>query len=197
MNPVRRVNFDRYPTTPPSPPVFDLIVSGTGHRPDKLGGYSAEARQKLESFAEKIVIQLKPKKLYSGFAQGWDLALAEAAVRCGVPLIAAIPFGGQEYLWPAEAQERYRTLLRKAATVRLVCEGGYAAWKMQRRNEYLVTSSNLVVALWDGSDGGTANCLRYAEKSGRKMLEMPEALIAAECMPGGLTNVWDQWKAAA
>jgi uncharacterized phage-like protein YoqJ len=186
-----------------------MIVAGTGHRPEKLStaqhrGYSIEARQLLESFVESIVRELRPSFVVSGMAQGYDMALAEAAVRCGVPFTAAIPFGGQEAQWPQEARERYAALLKKAHTIKLVTEGGYAAWKFQRRNEVLVHSCDLLIALWDGGDGGTTNCIRYAEKIGRKMESMADAIVSASRVTtgdristGGLTNIWPQWLAVS
>lgn len=47
------------------------------------------------------------------------------------------------------------------------CPGGYAPAKMQIRNEYMVENCDLLIAVWDKSDGGTANCVKYA-KSQRK-----------------------------
>lgn len=46
----------------------------------------------------------------------------------------------------------------------MVCSGRYAPEKMQRRNEWMVDHCTEVVALWDGTPGGTANCLRYANQ---------------------------------
>lgn len=183
-----------------------MIVAGTGHRPEKLGthrhaGYSIDARARLESFVHSLVGELRPAIVVSGMAQGFDMALAEGAVRCGIPFIAALPFGGQEAQWPQEARERYASLLKKAHSIKLVSEGGYANWKYQRRNEYLVHSCDLLVALWDGTDGGTANCIRYAEKTGRTMEPMAEAIVSAHREPpirtGGLTNVWSRWQELA
>jgi len=182
-----------------------MIVAATGHRPDKLpwhgvDGYAADARAHLEAFAVTILRALNPDTVVSGMALGWDQAVGEAAIQLGIPLVAALPFGGQELTWPRESQERYRALLKKTTTIKLVCEGGYAAWKFQRRNEYLVTSSHLLVALWDGSDGGTANCVRYAERCGREMQDVVGALLSAEnhsVHGGGMVNVWSRWVAVA
>jgi uncharacterized phage-like protein YoqJ len=46
----------------------------------------------------------------------------------------------------------------------IVCEGGYHPDKLQKRNIWMVDRSTAVLALWDGSKGGTANCVKYAEK---------------------------------
>lgn len=37
-------------------------------------------------------------------------------------------------------------------------------WQMQKRNEAMVNQSDGVIAVWDRSDGGTANCVKYAKK---------------------------------
>ena len=44
----------------------DEIVSGTGHRPDKLGGYEPEANERLIVYAVKILPSYRPKKVISG-----------------------------------------------------------------------------------------------------------------------------------
>jgi uncharacterized phage-like protein YoqJ len=142
-------------------------IAATGHRPDKLGGYSEEVFAKLTSLAEDIIVLARPKTVISGMALGWDQAVAQAAVNKGVPFIAAVPFVGQEKKWPVESQERYRRLLNLALAERVVCTGGYAAEKMQTRNEWMVNQSTSVIALWDGSDGGTKNCVTYAQSQRR------------------------------
>lgn len=156
-----------------------MICSGTGHRPDKTGGYSPEAEARLRNFAVEILRERWPSKVISGMALGWDLALADAAIMLGIPFIAAIPFLGQESRWPEASQAHYRATLSRAAEIVIVCEGGYAAWKMQKRNEFLVNNCDLLLALWNQSEGGTANCVRYAE--GKKPI----------------LNVWDRWLEAA
>jgi uncharacterized phage-like protein YoqJ len=109
-----------------------------------------------------LVIQ--PSKMILGFALGWDTALAHACVRLNIPFIAAIPFVGQEKPWHKEAQETYHLLLSKAIEVVIVSPGVYHPGKLSRRNEWMVDRSTAVLALWDGSKGGTANCVKYAEK---------------------------------
>lgn len=151
-----------------------MIISGTGHRPDKLGGYSDKAHDELTNVAIAYLQEAKPTKVISGMALGWDTALADAAVLLGIPLVAAIPFEGQESRWPIHSRARFNYLRSRATEEVIVSEGGYAAWKMQVRNEWMVDNSDLVVALWNGTDGGTANCVRYAEKKGKPIVNLWE-----------------------
>mgnify|MGYP001212151880 CR=1 FL=1 len=141
-----------------------LIVSGTGHRLDKLGGYASWAYNLLVQLAVMILSALKPKKVISGMAIGWDQALAEAAVKLGIPFVAAIPFKGQESRWPKESQKKYHELLARAAEVVDTSNGQpYHPRRMQVRNEWMVDNSDLVVALFNGTKGGTYNCVKYAK----------------------------------
>ena len=100
--------------------------------------------------------------MLTGMAIGWDCAVAEACLNVGIPFVACVPFKGQETMWPDKTKRYYYDLLAKAVEVVYVCDPGYAAWKMQKRNEYMVDNSQKQLALWDGTSGGTANCVRYA-----------------------------------
>jgi len=66
----------------------------------------------------------------------------------------------------------HHMLLKRAARIVHVCEPGYAAWKMQRRNEAMVDACTHVLALWDGSSGGTENCVKYAEKKRKPIINL-------------------------
>lgn len=153
-----------------------LVVAGTGHRPDKLGGYGQESTQKLAKFAKTVLREIKPKVVISGMALGWDQALAWAAINLDIPLIAAIPFSSQPTAWPEPSQMTYAKLLARADKTCIVSEGLYANWKFQKRNEWMVDNCNLVLALWNGSKGGTGNCIKYAESKDVKIL-----------------NLWEKW----
>lgn len=141
------------------------IYAGTGHRPNKIGGYTPEAVNLLNMFAEEILKNVlpTPTKIISGMALGWDQALARAAVVLDIPFIAAVPFNGQESAWPYTSRLYYKNLLAKASKIHVVCPGGYSAWKMQERNKWMVDNCNILLALWDGSTGGTKNCVDYAQ----------------------------------
>ena len=140
-----------------------MIVAGTGHRPNKLGGYTRDAQTRLFNTAIKSLEHLQPTKLISGMALGWDQALARACVELNIPFIAAVPFAGQETVWPAASQREYRELCEAASDFIIVSPGGYSAAKMQIRNEWMVDHCDRVLALWDGSPGGTRNCVDYAK----------------------------------
>lgn len=169
-----------------------LVVAGTGHRPDVLGGYTEQARARLTEFARhclnthfKTVVD--NGNVISGMALGWDQALAEAAVSLGIPVLAAVPCDGQDATWPQTARKRYRAFLEHPLVrVHVVCPGPYKGWKMQVRNEWMVDRCRHLLALYNGDpEGGTANCVKYAwkkvERGGQQTAR--------------IHNVWDEWEA--
>lgn len=175
----------------------------TGHRPPRLGGYGKEARQKLYNFAHHILRQnLKlcdPSVGYIGdeaivgMAQGWDMAAAQACYVLEVPYIAAVPFPGQEEVWPdPEVRSLYQTLLENAQRVVYThnthvrsTRMGEVAKILQLRNQWIVDRSDKIIALYDTIPGdhihhirgGTYNCIKYAERQKKEVI-----------------NVWSDWE---
>lgn len=151
-----------------------MIVAGTGHRPDKLGGYGQEVADRLEEVAVAWLGDAQPERVISGGALGWDQALARAARRLNIPYTMALPFPGFEDRWPNDSKLALHGLMATAADTVFVKDGPYAAWKMQDRNKWMVDHCDTVLALWDGSAGGTGNCIAYANKVGKPIVNLWE-----------------------
>lgn len=81
-------------------------------------------------------------------------------------------------MWPQDAQRQYRALLGQASEVEVISTGPYTRRAMQARNEWMNVHADVVLALWNGSAGGTGNCVRHAVATGRLVL-----------------NLWPQWLA--
>lgn len=139
-----------------------MILAGTGHRPDKLGGYDPHTGVRVARLAVRVLEHYQPQIVLSGMAQGWDMALAQAAVSLKIPYHAYVPFNGHHMVWPSATKAYYHALLARAAFVKVCSAGDYTPKAMQVRNQCLVDNCDLLVALWNGSSGGTANCLSYA-----------------------------------
>lgn len=143
------------------------VLGITGHRPHKLAPkprcYSKQFRVELTKFAMGLLEEIKPEQVISGMALGWDQAVAIAAIKLEIPLVAAVPFQGQESQWPTQSKQLYQKILGRAAHVEIVSSGGYPAQAMQARNEWIVDNSNQLLALCDPArPGETQNCLVYA-----------------------------------
>jgi uncharacterized phage-like protein YoqJ len=149
-----------------------MIICGTGHRPNKVGGYSEAATEKLITIAIDWLKEARPDKVITGGALGWDQALGWAAAELGLHHTLALPFAGFWSKWPKESQDLLEHLASLADKVVYVNEEGYAPWKMQVRNEWMVDRCDTVLALWDGSAGGTGNCIQYANKVGKPIVNL-------------------------
>lgn len=142
-----------------------MIIAATGHRPHKLGGFDLKTRRALGALAVEHLSRAQPDRVISGMALGWDMAVAAAAHMLSIPFTAAVPFPGQHSLWPDADEKRYFRLLDLADEVVTVSDLHVPVPKaMQIRNEWMVDRANRIMALWDGSFGGTHNCIVYANK---------------------------------
>lgn len=156
----------------------EITVSVTGHRPNKLGwGYDYDTVnwQKLRSvFKEKLIhllAQYSVVNCWTGMALGVDTVFALAVLELkdeGHPLnlCCAVPCKGQEKKWPKESQKLYHDILSKADAVKCISEA-YTSRCMNERNEFMVDRADEVIAVWDGSNGGTGNSVAYAMKNNK------------------------------
>lgn len=159
-----------------------MILGITGHRPSKLGGYGENPlRARVRTAMREFIVKHRPKLLLSGMALGVDQWAVELAIGAGIPFHAYVPFDGQESKWKYDQQVYYRRLLKAAARVIYCSSPGYEAWKMQRRNECIVDDCTHLLGVFDYSEGGTANCISYAERKKRDI-----TIIDPKELGGGL-----------
>lgn len=154
----------------------------TGHRSSKLpwGGNEADARclelkRKLADALEELYGQ-GVRHFICGMATGCDMFFAEAVLalrerRPDVTLEAAVPCEEQDRRWTHGLSERYDRLLAECDSRTLVSRA-YTPECMMRRNRYMVDNAGTVLAVFNGSPGGTFNTLRYAVGLGRKIVEI-------------------------
>lgn len=153
----------------------------TGLRPQKLpfAENDAECVKLKNALYAKIRFLVEKRGVLhfiSGMARGVDTFAAEAvlAVRDEFPSVeleAAVPCADQARLWKPADRERYLGIIG-CCDVKTVLEERYTAGCMQRRNRYMVDNSDILIAVWDGSPGGTCSTVRYAEKRGKEILRI-------------------------
>ena len=90
-------------------------------------------------------------------------ALALRARRPGVTVEAAIPCEEQASRWPEADRERYFRLVEQCDYETMV-QRHYDRGCMLRRNRYMVDRSAMLIAVYDGTLGGTMYTLQYAMK---------------------------------
>jgi len=153
-----------------------MKIAATGHRPDKLGReydgvgpISDRIRGWMHGIITKyrfpMMLEVPQLEAISGMALGVDMLWAEVAIHNKIPLTAAIPCRNQTIRWPSQSVERYaRILANPLVKPVMVSDADYNDGCMQRRNEWMVDHCDLLIAIFDGSRGGTANTVAYARK---------------------------------
>ena len=154
----------------------------TGHRPEKLPWRDDEGAPGCVELKARIARTLEElyrrgyRHFISGMAKGADLYFAEAVLalreRCpDVVLEAAVPCSSQADRWSAAEQARYRTILDRCNLESLI-QQHYDRFCMFRRNRYMVEHSSLLLAVYDGSKGGTRYTIGYAVDRGLEIVRL-------------------------
>ena len=153
----------------------------SGHRPDKLGGYDLTSA-KNDRIMDKLNETIREaytngyRHFISGMALGVDMmgAIEVLTLRddegLDITLECAIPCAEQYKNWTDGYKELWHNIVEKADKVTYVSNKPYNYVCMQNRNIYMVDNSSLVVAVYDGSAGGTLNCLKYANSKQKDII---------------------------
>lgn len=151
-----------------------MKIAVTGHRNlnkeyDGIGPMSTWIKKEVNNILDKH----GPVMLISGMALGVDILFAEIAIERNLDLLAAIPCRGQEKVWPSKSQDRYNKILRYENCEKVHVSENYSGWAMQKRNEYMVDNSDLLIAVWNHiAIGGTYNCVKYAKKVNKEIIRI-------------------------
>lgn len=169
---------------------IETTASFTGHRPNKLpGGYNPKSKEnnKLLLGLREIIIghieHANVDTFISGMALGIDIWAARIilALRKNkyphIKLVAAVPCKNQSRKWPNASKKEWQEIIDQCGNVNYVSKEEFTPWCMQDRNVWMIDHSEFVIAVWNGSKGGTANCVEYAEKQNK---------IITRLDPGGL-----------
>ena len=145
----------------------------TGHRPKGLSfGYNERDSRckKLKKALKKLILNKIQEKnttaFLSGMALGTDIFAAEIVLKLkekfrDITLTAILPCRTQAARWNKEAIARYEHILAKCDKV-IVLQDEYTLSCMHKRNLYMVEHSDCAIAVWSGTEGGTANTIRFA-----------------------------------
>lgn len=153
----------------------------TGHRPNKLNGYNPKDNSELLFKLRDIIIDhIENKEAHtfiSGMALGIDMWSARIVLKLkekypNIKLVCAVPCDKQYSKWFQANIDEWHDIIAKADEVVYVSKDPYTSWCMQKRNEYMVDNSNYIIAIWDGTKGGTGNCVKYAQGKSKPIITL-------------------------
>lgn len=154
----------------------------TGHRPAKLPwrGNDSDPRclalkEKLYDVAEALY-KAGIRHFICGMAAGCDMYFCEAVIKLRsehpeISLEAAIPCEEQTMLWDAQHRREYTRLVHQC-DFETVLQSKYTGDCMIKRNCYMVDNASVLVAVFDGTAGGTLQTITYAMKKGLEIIEL-------------------------
>lgn len=146
----------------------------TGHRPRKiawLGDPNHPCCVALCSILrERILQKIHDGYDYfiSGMALGADLLCAQIVLDLrqdypNIKLECALPCTKQAHYWSDKQRDKYAEILSKSDYIQILSEN-YSLSCMQKRNKYMVDNSDCLIAIWNGTDGGTKNTIMLAKR---------------------------------
>lgn len=149
-----------------------MILGTSGHRALGEHSFPKSTYAAIYDKTKGIFQDIKPSKVITGFAIGFDLLVADLCLELAIPYIAAIPFNNQEAYWSVYDRKHYNDLLAKADKIEVVNRGGFASWKYQTRNVWIVDNSDRMLVCFSGAASGTKNCYDYAVKKNKKIIRI-------------------------
>lgn len=158
-------------------------VCFTGHRPESLYGYNPTSDgnfKVLDKLRDIIIDHIENKGVdtfITGMALGIDMWAARIVNKLKedyphIKLHAAIPCDKQYKTWHQTSIDEWHMIVDYCDDVHYVSNEPYTNWCMQKRNEYMVDNADLVIAVWDGSSGGTCNTVKYAKKMNKSITRL-------------------------
>ncbi len=145
----------------------------TGHRPKGLPfGYNERDSRckKLKKALKKLILnKIKIENVTTflcGMALGTDMFAAEIVLELkrefrDITLTAVLPCRTQAAKWNKEATARYELIVDRCDKI-IILQDEYTPSCMHKRNLYMVEHSDCVIAVWSGTEGGTANTIHFA-----------------------------------
>jgi O-acetyl-ADP-ribose deacetylase (regulator of RNase III)/uncharacterized phage-like protein YoqJ len=144
-----------------------IKIAFTGHRHLSSAQVASYLTKLHQDYPDAIWI--------TGGAVGLDSAAASFAMTHGIMLWLILPFppAVMSKKWN-DHQKLFLSSSVGYCSKLSVLAPAYDVSVYQRRNERMVDLSDMVAAFWDGSNGGTGNCVRYAQKVGKKMVRFSD-----------------------
>lgn len=159
-----------------------ITCSFSGYRPEKLPwGYNEndprclKLKDKLDDVLRAVYLS-GIRHFICGMALGSDMLFCEAVLQLkdeypDITLEAALPCEDQASRWNEANRSRYFQLVSQCDKETYISRR-YTPDCMLRRNKYMVDSSSVLIAVYDGRFGGTMHTVGYAETNGLEIIQI-------------------------
>jgi len=155
---------------------MDKTCSFTGHRLHKIPWLDTP-NHPLSVILHDLIKDAILRKIdegcthfISGMAQGADMFCAKIVLELRhdhpeITLECALPCLEQSHPWSPAQRDDYQEILDNCNSINIISRHcSRACWHL--RNQYLVTQADCLIAIWNGSSGGTKNTIDLARKKG-------------------------------
>ena len=112
------------------------------------------------------------KTFYVGMAEGFDLICAELVIKNkkeNIRLVACIPHPDQNRGYKKENIKRYDFILQNADE-RVIVNNAPSKWSYLKRNEYMESKAEMLIAYNRKNKGGTKHTISLFEKNKKHIL---------------------------
>lgn len=155
----------------------------SGYRPEKLPWRTDEQDPRCAALKARIrgacaaAYASGIRHFICGMARGSDMYFLEAVFQLqeqfpDITTEAAIPCETQAAGWTEAERDRYFGLIEKCDLESMISRA-YTKDCMIRRNKYMVDHASLLIAVYDGTLGGTMQTVHYAQKKGLEVVILP------------------------
>jgi len=154
----------------------------SGHRPEKLPWRKREddprclrLKEKIRDVAEAVYLS-GVTHFICGMARGCDMYFCEELISLreehpDITIEAAIPCEEQAKTWTEQERSRYFGLIAECDIETLVGRA-YTPDCMIKRNRFMVDNSCVLIAVYDGTLGGTMQTVNYARRKGIDIIQI-------------------------
>ncbi len=154
----------------------------TGHRPENLylNADDGEVYSRILKAVEDAILD-GYKVFICGGCRGGDFLFADAVLYAriknpDIKLCFALPCRDQASEWSRNDRDDYSRLLDSADDI--VClSDKYTVGCMQKRNRHMVDRSSLLIAAYNGTEGGTQYTYNYAQKKHLRIVNVLDRII--------------------
>ena len=156
--------------------------SFTGHR--VIADECLEKLSDLLGRAVEYAYSSGCRSFYTGGAVGFDTMAARAVLAYrmshrDLKLIIAVPCKNQDAKWTEAEKDAYAYILSNADEVVFISEE-YTKDCMKRRNEYLASVCDILIAYSGRSASGSAQTVRMAKTLGKEVYNLYSHVASAE-----------------